>query len=203
MVSAIYGGTFDPIHLGHYGIIQYLVNQGYQQVIVMPTGLPLHKDHQVTDSRHRLAMLKLALSNLSSKLIISTLEINRPGATDTIDTIYQVLSDSPDSQLVFCLGSDSFMSLRSWPEWRELIRLIRFEVFIRGNDSRIVEKIGHFSQLLYARYNVKPGTIQYNIADLKLPNISSTDIRGNLKELGQKYLDPRVLEYIKENQLYV
>ncbi|MCA9350026.1 nicotinate (nicotinamide) nucleotide adenylyltransferase [Candidatus Saccharibacteria bacterium] len=204
MKVAIYGGSFDPIHIGHQKIIHYLLGQDYDRVIVMPTGLPLHKGRMVSNSEHRLAMIGIATSGLSDRLVISSMEIDRVGPTDTIDTIRELITEGyKKEELVFCLGSDSFVSLTSWPSWQNLIELIRFEVFIREGSGHGADQVKQFLDNCYTKYSVKQGTIRYNLFEIGIPEVSSTRIRADLEEFGRNNLDPRVLRYINQHGLYV
>ena len=114
----ILGGTFDPIHLGHLAIAQAALDRlALDHVILIPAGRPwLKSDQQVTAPEHRLAMARLAVQD-SPGLEVSSIEIDRPGPTYTVDTLIELRQNlGSGADLYLVLGMDS---IRELPRWRD------------------------------------------------------------------------------------
>ena len=114
----ILGGTFDPIHCGHLAIARAALERlGLDRVVFIPAGRPWLKtaaERRITDSAHRLAMVELAVVRIPD-FTISTIDIDRPGPTYTIDTLVELLRQADgDTELYLILGMDSVRELRRW-----------------------------------------------------------------------------------------
>ncbi|MDQ3044506.1 MAG: nicotinate-nucleotide adenylyltransferase [Chloroflexota bacterium] len=112
----IFGGTFDPIHLGHLILASEIrFSLGLDRVLFVPAGIPPHKPAQpISSARHRLEMLHLALSE-NSAFDIHTIDIDRGGISFTVETLELLARELAPSTLVFLMGEDS---LRDLPTWR-------------------------------------------------------------------------------------
>ena len=112
----ILGGTFDPIHLGHLAIAEAARDRlDLDRVILIPAGRPwLKSDQMVTSAAHRLAMVRLAIEDRPG-LEVSTIEVDRPGPTYTVDTLIELRRESGSGvELYLVLGMDSVRELRRW-----------------------------------------------------------------------------------------
>ena len=112
----ILGGTFDPIHLGHLAIAEDALDRlGLDRVIMIPAGRPWLKSGQtVTAADHRLAMVRLAIEGRPG-LEVSTIEVDRPGPTYTVDTLVELREElGSQVELYLILGMDSVRELRRW-----------------------------------------------------------------------------------------
>ena len=112
----ILGGTFDPIHFGHLAIAEEALNRlDLDRVILIPAGRPwLKSDQLVTSAAHRLAMVRLAIQNRPG-LEVSTIEVDRPGPTYTVDTLVELRRELGSGvELYLILGMDSVRELRRW-----------------------------------------------------------------------------------------
>ena len=118
----IFGGTFDPIHLGHLQVAQAARDQHrLARVILVPARCqPMKPSAPDASGRHRVAMIELAIEGQPA-LSVSDCELDRPGKSFTIDTILEFRAElGPDTELFFILGSDS---IRDLPKWHEVERL--------------------------------------------------------------------------------
>ena len=118
MRLGILGGTFDPVHIGHLIIAQEAAAVlALDEVWFLPTGRPWMKEGSaVTDSGHRVAMLRLALE-CSAGFKVSTAEVDRPGLSYTVDTLTALLEgEAIGASLFFILGMDSLETLHRWKE---------------------------------------------------------------------------------------
>ena len=196
MKICISGGTFDPIHKGHIQIAKSALSEfKLDKVIFMPTGNSYMKS-DVTPSIHRYNMLRLSISGID-KFEISDLEIKREGYTYTKDTVEYFKNHYPDDDIYFLIGTDTLFMIEKWYMPEYLFENLIFIVADRGDEDSHTK-----AEELKEKYN----------ADILFLNnevikISSTEIREELNkipydEYNNQFLDPKVFEYIKENNLY-
>ena len=196
----VFGGSFDPVHMGHLTIAQDAVEQlELDRLIFIPAAVPPHKQNQVlADGRHRLEMLQLATeSNLSFE--VSDLELRRGGVSYTFETMQQVRADHPGAELFFIVGLDSLTILHSWRNVEQLLEMCTIVPFARGGEdpARVAEKIQlskDWKKQLLER-----------LIRIHEVEISASEIRMRLAEgLSIRYLVPPEVEmYIAEHGLYV
>jgi len=192
----VFGGTFDPVHNGHLAVAREVLRRlKLDEVWFLPAGQPWMKAYRpVTPAVHRVAMLRLALRGRPA-LRVSTLEVERPGATYTIETIEQLRAMRED-ELYFIIGREAFARL---PEWRQPDRLISLCRLV------VVPRPGVPEPDLGALARVIPGLSERVILlDKPLVDISATDIRRRVaRGLDISRLVPAaVAGYIKEKGLY-
>jgi nicotinate-nucleotide adenylyltransferase len=189
---ALFGGTFNPPHIGHYIIAKEVIKQyNIKTVYFIPSFLPPHKDPKnIIDAKHRENMVKLLINN-EKDLKFSKYELNKKKVSYTIDTVEYFKNKFPSYKIYFIAGSDAFYFIDTWRESEKLFKLLEFIVYIRRDYPK--EKI------LKKYKNVK-----INFAGHGLINIASTSIRNKIKkgincesEVGSK-----IWNYIIENNLY-
>ena len=188
----IYGGTFNPPHLGHL-IVAEEIRQRFclEKVMFIPSARPPHKtDSPVIDSADRYEMTALATRD-NPHFDISDIEIRRSGKSYTIDTIKELKKIyGPEVDIFFIMGGDSIFEIETWKEPDKLLNLCKVVVTTRpgfdlkGIEERLREKI--------------------IVAEVSHIGISSTEIRRRVQEgKSIRYLVPRqVEEYIVEEKLY-
>lgn len=198
MRIGIYGGSFSPIHNGHIRALKAFLNQMQLDfVYVIPTYIPPHKQTSgVIDSRHRLKMCELALEGMDG-VVVSDIEIARGGTSYTVDTLRSLYRE--ENKLFLLMGTDMMLTLDTWREPEEIFRLC-YPVYMRrendkANDAIIVKKI--------SEYLSKYGKVVRRIMADPI-EISSTEIRRRLSKGDDvsAYLPEKVIDYIKENQLF-
>ena len=188
----IFGGTFNPPHLGHLIVAEEVCQIFSLDIIVfVPSARPPHKvSSPVIDSRHRFTMTQLAIEN-NPYFEISDVELKRRGTSYTIDTIKEFKNIyGADVELYFIMGGDSICEIETWKKPEELFRLCGVIVTTRPGID--LEKIDD-------RFGDK-----IILADVPRIDISSTDIRHRV-ETGRSitYLVPdKVQEYIQRERLY-
>ncbi len=130
MRLGVYGGTFDPIHLGHL-ILAEACRQacGLDRVWFLVAGAPPHKPGGRTDVGHRLEMARLAVAG-NPAFEVSELEARRPGPHYSVETLEAVRAERPDDELFFLIGADSLVDL---PGWREPGRIMALAGLVVAN----------------------------------------------------------------------
>ena len=176
----LYGGTFDPIHIGHMHVITQLLRRNIvDRIIIFPAGQPRLRDNDpVATGAQRRAMCEAAVSDLpadiSSLVEVNPIEILREGPSYTIDTVEAVAQTYPDDSLHLIIGSDAYAKLEQWHRIEDLKKLVTFI---------IIERPASESQ------------IGLDIAAL---DIASTGIR----EGSSREYSPSVAQFVKEHHLY-
>ena len=125
MRLGLFGGTFDPVHSGHLGSAEEVRDAfALDEVCFVPCGVPPHRsDRPGAPPHHRLEMVRLAVADRPG-LGVSDIEIARPGASYSIDTVRHLSATlGPSDDLYLILGLDAFLLIGSWKEWRELLAL--------------------------------------------------------------------------------
>jgi nicotinate-nucleotide adenylyltransferase len=127
---AIFGGTFDPVHLGHLSVAWEAAELLDAEVRLMPASVPPHRPAPSADAAQRTAMLRAALQE-QSRLSLDTRELERSGPSYTIDTLTELRAEQGDRPLVLLLGADAFAGLPTWNRWRELFDVAHIGVLSR------------------------------------------------------------------------
>ncbi len=126
----IYGGTFDPIHLGHLHVITQLFEKDLvDQLLVIPAGTPLLRDSQpFANAEQRRTMCQLAVSTLPleirRKVSVNPIEILRQGPSYAIDTVEEVRSTYPEDQIFLIMGADAYSKIDQWHRSDELKAMV-------------------------------------------------------------------------------
>ena len=185
----IYGGTFDPVHLGHLLLARDALEQApLDAVLFVPCRQSPHKlGRPLTAGAKRLAMLRLALKG-EQRLWLSRCELDRPGPSFAIDTTHEVREAFPHARISWLIGADQLDRLHEWDRWAELRELAKFILLQRGDEP----------------LNKASGPV----LSLRRPrriDISATEIRHRVKaRLPIDHLVPAsIAAYIKRQGLYL
>jgi nicotinate-nucleotide adenylyltransferase len=130
---ALYGGTFDPVHIGHIAVAHGLSKLfALDEVLFVPAALAPHKrESKVTPAFHRYAMLALATQH-EPLMRISTIELDAPERPYTFETLARMQEDvGSEAQLFFVMGADSWMEITTWREWERVLTLTNHIVVAR------------------------------------------------------------------------
>lgn len=195
----IMGGTFDPIHFGHLFIAECARHRfNLEKVLFIPSGRPVHKHRtNIVEPLHRLEMTKLAIDGNPS-FEISSLEINRPGPTYTVDTLAELQAiDGGSNSYFFITGADAIQEILTWKDVNRVMELCSFIAVTRPGYS--LEGMNKIINSLSPGQRAK--ICVYETGGIL---VSSTEIRERIKnEEPFKYLVPeKVEQYITHNQLY-
>jgi nicotinate-nucleotide adenylyltransferase len=127
---ALFGGTFDPVHLGHLSVAWEAAELLDAEVRLMPANVPPHKPAPLATAEQRVTMLHAALQK-QDRLTVDTRELRREGPSYTYDTLRELRQEQGDRPLVLLLGADAFAGLPTWHRWRELFDVAHLGVLSR------------------------------------------------------------------------
>ena len=127
---ALFGGTFDPIHIGHLTVAWEAAELLDAEVHLLLANVPPHRPAPVASAAERVAMLRVALAG-QQRLVLDTRELARSGPSYTVDTLRELRAEQGGRPLVLLLGADAFAGLPSWHEWRALFDLAHIGVLSR------------------------------------------------------------------------
>lgn len=199
MKVGVLGGTFDPVHIGHLIIAEEArVRLGLAKVVFVPSGRPwLKATRRVSASRHRLAMVRLAIAS-NPFFELSTADIDRAGPSYTVDTLADLRAQAgPRGQLYFIMGYDSLLDLPRWRDPARLVRMCRLVV------ARRPEYGDH--DLAFLDREVAPrASRRVTLLDRPLVGVSASELRQRVaRGEGIRYWVPEAVEeYIRGHGLY-
>lgn len=193
---AIFGGTFDPPHLGHFILAEQIKNRfELSQIIFMPSGKPPHKkDENISPAEDRVEMIRLAVNN-NQYFSLSDWEINKKGYSYTAKTLAQFVPQLDAEEVFFIIGADSLADIFKWKNPEYLLSEGKFIVFNRpGYDFEEILKQERYQPYLN-------NILTYQGLNIE---ISSSLIREELsKDNSIRYLTlDEIEQYIEENNLY-
>ena len=195
MRLGLFGGTFDPIHLGHLILAEQCREScSLDRVWFVVAGEPPHKRSERTAVAHRLEMARIAVAGHPA-FTVSEIETTRPGPHYSVETLESVSREHPDDELYFLIGADSLNDL---PGWREPIRIAQLATIVVVNRPGI-EEVASAGVPSFG-----PGS--RGIVPVTIPaiGIASTDLRRRVLERKSiRYMVPRGVEaYIEAQGLY-
>jgi len=186
MKTGILGGTFNPPHIGHLILAEYVrIKLGLDRTIFIPCNIPPHKpDSEYLPADIRIKMLELALGRYR-QFSISLLEVNRGGVSYTSDTLVELKKRFPKDKFFLIIGSDLYKDISSWKDSDSLSKMTEVVVVMRGQVKKKKRK----------------GFIFISMPKI---NISSSSIRGMVrrKEPVDYFVPEEVGRFIKKNKLY-
>ena len=195
----VFGGSFDPVHLGHLTIAQDAVEQlELDRLIFVPAAVSPFKQHrQPVEGRHRFEMLQLATAD-NLQFEVSDLELARGGVSYTVDTIQHLQGEHPGAELFFIVGLDSLVEMHRWHRVEDLLTICTVVPFGRGGEDP--EAVAEKSELS----NVWKEQLLARLIRIHEVEVSASEIRMRVAEgLSIHYLVPPEVEmYIAEHHLY-
>ncbi len=212
---AFFGGTFDPVHNGHLHIARSLVDIfRLDRFYFLPAFHAPHKPDRVpTSAYHRFAMLSIATQQ-EPNIVVSTHELDRMEPRYTVDTVPELTKEFANSKLFFVMGADSWMDIRTWRRWQDLL-LMTNHIVIARPGFEISQS--HVSDVVRKRIKDVRSLDKAQIADLErdsdaiyltdavIFDTSSTILREDLSD-GELERDDdvpvEVANYIEKYELY-
>lgn len=184
MKIGLFGGSFDPVHIGHRAIAEAAIDFGLDRVIIIPTGKKIYyKASNSAPCEDRLAMLRLAFPE--DVFEISDYETKIGGICYSADTVEHFKEAYPKDALYFIIGEDSYDYFYEWREPERILKNSTLLVYPRGEGGG----------------EIKPPAVRL---DCEKVNAASSDIREKIKrgENIEGQVTKKVLEYIEEKKLY-
>lgn len=196
----IYGGSFDPIHLGHLNLaVEMLERHQLDQIWFCPSAInPFKRQGSQASSRDRLAMLRLAIAG-EPRFQICEIELNRPGPSFTVDTLRQltIAEHTHSTPATFCLllGQDAARRFGQWHQAEEIIQYARLLIGCRSPGEAV------------PIFEGSPAVVKALLGGLtptRIMEISSTEIRQRIANrcFCEHLLPGKVLDYILAHELY-
>ena len=194
----ILGGTFNPIHVGHLLLAQNALEYcGLDKVLIMPSGCSYFKNpREVASVSDRVSMTALAIDG-NDRFELSRIEADREGNSYTYETLDILCKCNPETRYYYIIGADTLFSMETWKKPDDIFSKCTVVCAKRDNmsDLKLENKAG------YLKEQFKADVIIMDIDEIP---ISSTFIRKQISQ-GKSckyYLDDKVIQYIKEHELY-
>lgn len=180
MKIGLYGGAFDPVHVGHTAVASAAKNFGLDKIIFIPTGSMPHKKGCEASGEDRIAMLRLAAEG---EYLISDYEVRRNEVSYSADTIEHFKAEYPNDEIYFIIGDDSYGYIDKWKDPERIFASARVLVYPREGLEVLPPAIG---------------------LDCEIVDVSSSEIREKIKrgESAAGLLKKEVYDYIKGKNLY-
>jgi nicotinate-nucleotide adenylyltransferase len=217
---ALYGGTFDPVHVGHLALGRRLMELfSLDEVLFIPAHVAPHKrGREVSPALHRYAMLALATQD-EARFCISTVELDSPESPYTVDTLTGFVKTlGPRARLFFVMGADSWQEITTWRDWERVLMLTdiivvtrpRYELNTTHVTPAIRERIVDLRGA--TRDSVEQALVRTEAARIYLSDalgmdLSATEVRrvargSDSSTRLEQLVSPPVAEYIRKHGLY-
>jgi nicotinate-nucleotide adenylyltransferase len=173
----VYGGSFDPVHLGHLRAaleVQQLLR--LEEIRFLPSGQPPHRDAPEAGDALRMRMLNAAISDQAG-FVIDQREMRRDGPSYTVTTLESLRSDYPESSLALIVGMDAFLGLPNWYRWQELFELAHLVVAHRPGWQPPAS--GPLGELLAARASEDPECFHRGSGCIFVHAVTALDIASS------------------------
>ena len=214
----VFGGAFDPPHLGHFKLAQSaIIDLQLDSLIIVPTGQGLHKSRCMSPEHHRLKMTQLAFQDLPNARV-DPCELDRGGVSYTIDTVLSLSTQLPGSDFYLIIGADQAEAFDTWHRWTDILQIVTLAVAARSSQIQPDTTLEHPKVELesYKWHNqalaqgiqkIKGHTDPRIAVSLHMPcmPVSATQIRSTIQQQGgevSQWLNPLVLAYIRSHFLY-
>lgn len=221
MKIGLFGGTFDPIHLGHLRAVKEVSEKfGLTKTYLIPAALPPHKPYQViSPAEERLEMMRLAVGSLEA-FEISDIELNRTGPSYTIDTLKHFKNGpgAADHTFYLIMGLDAFLEVDTWKAYLDIFKRVPVIIMARPGEASVSKEspwqtvTDFIREKISDRYRITDtGACQpdgeyqpIHFIDVSLLDISGTRIRDFIRQgRSIQFLVPEKVErYIRQRGLY-
>jgi len=194
-LTAIFGGTFNPFHIGHYEMLKALENdKSIDKILVLPDKIPPHKEcDYLADDSIRIEMCSIAANDFS-KAELSLIEFEREGKSYTYDTVLELKNHFPDTNFAFVCGGDMLVYFKKWYKYQELMNLLPFIVFKR-TDTDEKEFLSCVKELTQMGMNII-------VKDEIISTVSSTQIRSDFNN-SSELLPEKIFTFLCERGKYI
>ena len=198
----IMGGSFDPVHYGHLLIAEWVKEVcNLSQIIFIPANCsPFKRNGTSANTEDRYNMLRIAIAD-NPAFGISRIDIDRPPPSYTVDTL-EILSKDIKCNLHFILGTDAFVEIKKWRNYKKILELTQIIVLPRQQNTGPIYNNESMNEWL--NDNLSDYTARIKFIDMPLFSISSSLIRERIRnKISVHYMLPdKVMDYIIENSIY-
>lgn len=190
----MFGGTFDPVHIGHLCAAWEAAEALDAEVRLFPAHVPPHRPSPMGSAAERVGLLRAALHG-QSRLTLDTRELDRAGPSYSVDTLAELRAEiGPSRSLVLLLGADAFAGLARWHRWRDLFDLAHVGVMTRPGEAGSLD--GELAVEVASRRTPALSGASGQVVDIPVTalDISATAIRAALAGGGlPRYLLPAAI----------
>jgi len=210
----LFGGTFNPIHLGHIKAAEIVAKKFLlAKLYFIPSYIPPHKKSvQIASPRHRLRMVELAVDPFPH-FIPSSIEIDAGGKSYSIVTLKKIKAQYPEARILFLLGVDAFLEIETWRDYENVLEQCSFIIMSRPQfhleDAHEVLSEKYSQRIVALSGNSAPVNIENSanliyLVPIQALDISSTEVRERVmrNQSIQDLVPESVEHYIKERGLY-
>ena len=217
MKVAVFGGTFNPLHIGHAMLADTIVKElGYDKVLFVPTYQPPHKDaSKIVPAEHRMKMISNFCKNEGSgHFELESCEVDRGGVSytsDTLEFLTKKYEGKLSQKLAFVMGDEVAAEFHKWRNPQKVSELADLIIVHRYPDVKALEAslydnkpTGDYKGDFSVRFNLEQFGFPCKYIETPMLPVSSTDIRRRISE-GKSFrylVPPAVFDYIIENKLY-
>lgn len=192
--TVLFGGTFDPLHIGHYKMLKTLDElPEVDRVFLLPDRIPPHKKQSFAVADEvRIEMCRRAIEGLK-KTQLCLIEFERQGKSYTFDTVTALQEQYPDEDFWFACGGDMLNTLDTWYRAEELLKLCGFYAFERLGVAGFEETAQRLRNM----------GAKIRLLDVDIPKVSSTQLRESLRRgVYDERLPKSIREYLAQNKVY-
>ena len=214
MPRLLYGGTFDPVHLGHLAIARVVADTFGEPVFLLPAADPAHRPAPGASAQQRAAMLDLACAG-DHRMKVDRRELDRPGPSYSVDTLAQVRAElGKEASIIWVMGIDSLQQLDTWHDWKRLFDLAHVLGIERPTGPAAPDWLVRHAPAVALQVEPRRCEVRElanaaagGFAVLPMHPLrpeSATQVRSRLRQGGdwQSFLPGPVAAYIEENSLY-
>ena len=195
MKTGLYFGSFNPIHIGHMAIANYIIEYSDLDEIwfVVSPHNPLKKKQTLLDDHHRIRLAEIAIEG-EDRFRVSDIETKLPKPSYTIDTLAYLVEKFPSAEFSLIMGGDNLLTLHKWKNAVQLVK--RFPFYIYPRKETDIQNIPELKEIL--------SLADITVVRAPLIEISGTFIRESikLKKDIRHFLPPGVWQYIIEMHFY-